>query len=46
MGGHYHLQCSEPKLYFKGSTSRVYSLTGCEFQNSFLLNLSTKIYLQ
>lgn len=42
MGGHYHLQCSAPKLYFKGSTSRVYFLTGCEFQNSFLLNFSTK----
>lgn len=37
MWGHYRLHFSEPKIYFKGSTSRAHFVSGLEFQNPFLL---------
>lgn len=40
--GHLRLHFSEPKIYFKGSTSRAHFVSGLEFQNPFLLSFKKK----
>lgn len=46
MWGHYQLPFSEPKIYFKGSTSRARSPSGLEFQNTFPVKFQEKSLLK